>query len=391
MLLNYLFMDNSYIINRLGEENEEYFGAVAPPIMQTSNFVFKKVNDLKRAIADEKSSLVYSRGNNPTLSILSKKLAALEGTDECLLFSSGMAAISTAVISNVSKGDHILCVQKPYSWTVHLMQDLLPRFGVEVTMIDGRNILEYEKALRPNTSLLYLESPNTFTFEMQDLSKVEKFAKEHKLVTVIDNSYSTALFQKPSKYGIDIICHSASKYIGGHSDTVAGVLCCDKEMAKKIFCNDYLTLGGIISPFNAWLLLRGLRTLPLRMERISNTTGKVIEFLQKHPNVERVNYPFARDHQQKDLADTQMKKGSGLFSVSFRASVESIVAMCESLKYFQIAVSWGGYESLVFPVCALSEQHNSGQVSDKLVRFSIGLEEPEVLMNDLESAFEKLD
>ncbi|MFH0867148.1 MAG: aminotransferase class I/II-fold pyridoxal phosphate-dependent enzyme [Bacteroidota bacterium] len=383
-------MDISYIINRLGEENDDYFGALAPPIMQTSNFVFKKVDDLRKAIADEKNSLVYSRGNNPTLSILSKKLAALEGTDECLLFSSGMAAISTAVIANIKKGDHIICVQKPYSWTVHLMQDLLPRFGIEITMIDGQTINEYENALKPNTGMLYLESPNTFTFEMQDLEKAAQFAKRHKLIAVIDNSYSTPLLQQPSKYGIDIICHSASKYIGGHSDTVAGVLCCGNEMAEKIFKNDYLTLGGIISPFNAWLLLRGLRTLPVRMEKIGATTEKLIEFLEKHPRVEKVNYPYSVNHPQFDLAKKQMKHGNGLFSVCFRASVESISEMCESFKYFQMAVSWGGYESLVFPVCTLSPQHNSGNISGKHVRFSIGLEDADVLINDMENAFGKL-
>lgn len=383
-------MDISYIINRLGEENEDYFGAIAPPIMQTSNFVFIKVDDLRKAIEDEKNSLIYSRGNNPTLSILSKKLAALEGTDECLLFSSGMAAISAAVIANVKKGNHIICVQKPYSWTVHLMQDLLPRFGIEVTMVDGTKIQEYKNALKPNTSLLYLESPNTFTFEMQDLEKVMQFAKKHKLLTVIDNSYSTPILQQPSKYGIEIICHSASKYIGGHSDTVAGVLCCGKEMAEKIFKNDYLTLGGIISPFNAWLLLRGLRTLPLRMEKISATTEKIIEFLEKHPKVEKVNYPYSIKHPQFDLAKKQIKHGNGLFSVSFKSSAVAITKMCESFKYFQIAVSWGGYESLVFPVCALSQQHNSGNISDKLVRFSIGLEEADVLIEDLKRCMEKL-
>lgn len=198
------------------------------------------------------------------------------------------------------------------------------------------------------------------------------------------------LLQQPSKYGIDIICHSASKYIGGHSDTVAGVLCCGKEMAEKIFKNDYLTLGGIISPFNAWLLLRGIRTLPLRMEKISATTEKIIEFLENHPKVEKVNYPFFASHPQYEIALEQMKHGNGLFSVSFKSSAETIIKMCERFKYFQIAVSWGGYESLVFPVCALSQQHNSGNISDQLVRFSIGLEDADVLIDDLKNGLKKL-
>jgi cystathionine beta-lyase/cystathionine gamma-synthase len=383
-------MDISYIINRLGEENGGDICAVAPPIVQTSNFAFRKVSDLRKAIADEKNSLVYSRGNNPTLTILSKKLAALEGMDECLLFSSGMAAISTAVIANVKKGDHIICIQKPYSWTVHLMHDLLGRFGVDVTMIDGSKTTAFEKALKPNTSLIFLESPNTFTFEMQDLKWVSKFAKKHKLITVIDNSNSTPLFQRPAEYGIDIVCHSASKYIGGHSDTVAGVLCTSKKMAEKIFRNDYLTLGGVMSPFNAWLLLRGLRTLPLRMEKISATTEKVIAFLEKHPKVANVNYPFSKGHPQFKLAIEQMAHGNGLFSVSFNASVEAITKMCENFKYFQIAVSWGGYESLVFPVCALANRQNSGNISEKLVRFSIGLEEGDALIDDLKKGFKYL-
>jgi cystathionine beta-lyase len=384
-------MDTSYIINRLGEDNDEYFGAIAPPIIQTSNFAYKKTEYLRQAIKDEKNHLIYSRGNNPTLDILCKKIAALEGADEALVFASGMAAISTAVIANVKSGDHVICVQKPYSWTNNLFRNLLPRFNVKTTFIDGTDISNFENAIARNTRLIYLESPNTMTFELQDIPAVVGLAKKNNILTIIDNSYCSPLFQQPIKMGVDIVVHSATKYIGGHSDAVSGVLCSSKEIIDRIFRNEFLTLGGIISPFNAWLLLRGMRTLPIRMERISSSAKKIIDFLNSHPAIDKVYYPFDKSCDQRNIAERQMICGTGLFSILLKTKVVTkIEHFCESLKYFQIAVSWGGYESLVFPVCAYIDREEAAELPINLVRFSIGLEEADVLIEDLEQGLENI-
>jgi cystathionine beta-lyase/cystathionine gamma-synthase len=384
-------LNNSEIINMLGEDNADYFNAIAPPIIQTSNYRFKSIHHIRKAMKREKENLIYSRGNNPTLSILSKKLAALEGAEDALLFASGMAAISTAIVSNIKKGDHIICVSKPYSRTKHLLTIILPRFGVEHTFIDGKDIRNFIKTKQKNTSLIYLESPNSWTFELQDLNAVAKFAKENKITTIIDNSYSSPLNQQPIKHGIDIVVHSATKYIGGHSDTVAGVLCSNKKMIKKIFGNEYLTFGGVISPFNAWLLLRGLRTLPLRMERHAQTASKLLDFLDKHPKVEKVFYPFSEKFPQYKLARKQMKQGGGLLSFTLKTKdIQKIERFCDSLKHFQIAVSWGGYESLVFPVCTFVDDERFSELPVNLVRLYAGLEDAEMLLKDLTQAFKKV-
>ena len=217
--------DISYIINHLGEEREKYFNAITPPVFQTSNFAFKNVEELRESIADEKNNFIYSRGNNPTIDILCKKIAALEGTEEALALASGMAAISSAVISFVNSGDHIVCVRNNYSWTNMLMTRFLPRFGVETTFVDGRDPGNFKKAIRKNTKIIYLESPNSLTFELQDIRAVAEIAKNAGLITLIDNSYSSPLTQSPAEMGIDVVLHSASKYLGGHSDIVAGIIC----------------------------------------------------------------------------------------------------------------------------------------------------------------------
>jgi cystathionine beta-lyase/cystathionine gamma-synthase len=383
--------DISYIINHLGEEREKYFNAITPPVFQTSNFAFRNVAELKDAIASEKESYIYSRGNNPTTDILCKKLAALEDTEEALAFASGMAAISSAVISFVGSGDHIVSVRNNYSWANILMTRFLPRFGVETTFVDGRDADNFRKAIRKNTKLFYLESPNSLTFELQDIEAVAKIARTNGIITLIDNSYSSPLTQSPASMGIDIILHSASKYIGGHSDIVAGIVCASSVNITRIFNNEYLGLGGIISPFNAWLMLRGLRTLPARIDRISATTTRVVEYLEKHPMVEEVLYPLSPRHPQYELAVKQMLKPTGLLSVNLAIhdTVKTEIFV-NSLKQFLIGVSWGGHESLVFPAMSFDNERTKEGYSTNLIRFYIGLDEPESLISDLDQAFKKI-
>jgi len=383
--------DISFIINHLGEERGKYYNAMTPPIFQTSNFSFRNVKEIKKALADEKNNFLYSRGNNPTLDILCKKVAALEGTDEALAFASGMAAISAAILSSAGCGDHVICVRNCYSWTYFLLTKYLPRFGVEATFVDGRRAGNFTRAIRKNTKLIYLESPNSLTFEIQDIEEVARIAGSHGITTAIDNSYSSPLSQSPARMGVDLILHTASKYLGGHSDVVAGLVCGSSGKIKKIFENEYLGLGGIISPFNAWLIIRGLRTLQARMDRISITTQKVLEYLSGHRMVSEILHPLWPSHPQYALAKKQMMKPAGLFSVRLNTnSSQKIELFVNSLKQFVLGVSWGGHESLVFPAMAFDENRSKEGYPNNLVRFYIGLDEPESLINDLERAFRKV-
>jgi cystathionine beta-lyase/cystathionine gamma-synthase len=396
-------MDLSYILNELGEERDKYFNAIAPPIVQTSNFTFPSVDAMRDDMAFEYEKHFYTRGNNPTVEILRKKLAALEGAEDALVVSSGSTAISTAIVANVQHGDHIVSVLKPYTWTYRLMTEWLPRFGVTTTFVDGTDPENFEQAIQPNTKIIYLESPNSFTFELQDLAAVADIAKKRRaagqeILTMIDNSYSTPLYQQPIRLGIDISIHSASKYIGGHSDLIAGVICGTNAMMKKLFHAEYMTFGGIISPMNAWLMIRGLRTLPLRLERSQQSAKQVLAFLENHPKVQRVYYPFSEQHPQHELARRQMLGCGGLLTIALKTDqIERVDAFADGLKRFLLGVSWGGHESLVFPASVSYSRSsikpgepNANPENFNKVRLYIGLEDPSVLIDDLAQALDKV-
>ncbi len=386
-------MDISYIINELGEERGNYFNAVAPPIIQSSNFVFDTVDDMRNAFADEYSTYLYSRGLNPTVDILRKKLAALDAAEDCLVFNSGAAAIFAAVLANVKQGDHIVSVDKPYTWAQKMFNEILPRFGVTTSYIDGRKIENFERAILPNTTLIYLESPNSWDYALQDLKAVADLAKAENIVTIVDNSYCSPIYQRPIEYGIDLSLQSATKYISGHSDVVAGVLSGSKKMIERIFKSEYLNIGSGISPFNAWLLLRGLRTLPLRLQQISQSTLLLVDFLKKHPKVERVIFPFDPNFSQYELAKQQMQGACGLLTFIIKAnSVAEIEKFCEGLQHILMAVSWGGHESLIVPKIAgiKTNDFDANNSEQRMIRMYVGLEEPAYLMKDLNQAFEKI-
>jgi cystathionine beta-lyase/cystathionine gamma-synthase len=384
-------MDISYIINELGEDRENYFNAVSPPIIQTSNFRVGKVDQLKALFEDEYSGYLYSRGLNPTVEILRKKLAALDGAEDCLVFNSGAAAIFAAVLANVKAGDHIVSVNKPYTWAQRMFDVVLPRFGVTTTYIDGTRIENFERAILPVTSLIYLETPNSWDYKLQDLTAVSELARAEGIVTIVDNSYCTPLYQQPVRLGIDISMQTATKYIGGHSDTVGGVLTGSRTMMKKIFDSEYLNIGSGIQPFNAWLLIRGLRTLPVRLERISGTTRKVVDWLKDQPEVENVLFPLDPAFPQYELARRQMQGACGLLSFLVHAkSRAEIVRFCESLRHVFMAVSWGGHESLILPKCAglTEEEFDAGNPEHRMLRLYTGLEDAAYIIDDLRQAFD---
>lgn len=385
--------DISNIINELGEDREKYFNAVAPPIVQTSNFAFNKVSDFRKALQDESANFIYSRATNPTLNILSQKMAALDGAEDCLVFNSGAGTVFTSVLANVKSGDHIVCVEKPYTWAQKLFNIILPRFNITTTFVDGRKIENFEKAIQPNTTVIYLETPNSWTFYLQDLEAVAKLAKSKNIITICDNSYCTPLYQRPIEYGIDLVLQSATKYINGHSDVVAGVLCGSKEMIEKIFRSEYMNMGIGTTPFNAWLLIRGLRTLPIRMEKVSSTTKKVVAYLKKCKEVEEIFFPFDEDFCQYQLAKKQMSGAGGLFSFIIKATkIKEIEKFCESLQHILMAVSWGGHESLIIPGIASIKENafDTNNKEHRMLRMYVGLEDADYIIEDLERGFARM-
>ncbi|HEX5625525.1 MAG TPA: aminotransferase class I/II-fold pyridoxal phosphate-dependent enzyme [Saprospiraceae bacterium] len=386
-------MDLSYILNELGEERELYYNAVSPPIMQTSNFVFDTVDDMRRRFKDEYGGYIYSRGLNPTVDILRKKLAAMDGAEDALVFNSGASAIFSAVVPFVSSGDHIVSVKEPYFWAQKLFGEMLPRFGVQTTYVDGRDVEQFRQAIRPETRIIYMESPNSWTFALQDLEAIAALAKPKNILCVVDNSYCSPYYQKPIEMGMDLVLQSATKYISGHSDTVAGVLTGSKALLSKIFNLEYLTAGNGIQPFNAWLLLRGLRTLPARMDRISSSTQKLIGYLKSQEHIEAVYFPMDPDFPQYELARRQMSGACGLFTVILKTREPKKIEMfCEALKHFFMAVSWGGHESLVIPKVAGMdhEAFDPDNVWHRSVRIYVGLEDPEYLIADLSQALSRI-
>ena len=385
--------DLSYILNHLGEERGQYANAVVPPIWQSSLYAAPTVAAMRAAIADELDQHFYTRGNNPTVAILRRKLAALEGAEDALLFGSGAAAVAAGVLASVRAGDHVLGVQKPYAWTRTLLQRMLPRLGVKTSLVDARDPAVVAAALRPETRLIVLESPNSMTFEQQDLGAIAALARARGIRTLADNSYATPLGQSPLALGIDMVVHSGTKYLSGHADAMVGALCASKAIVREVFEGPYMTLGAVLSPHDAWLVLRGLRTLPLRLERMAATAGRVVDFLAAHRRVRRVYYPQAADYPQPELTKRQLRHANGLLSIDLDTDIAGVKRFCDGLKRFLMAASWGGYESLAFPVCGVRDwrgHEHELSVPVSLVRLSIGLEEPEVLIADLAQALDRI-
>jgi cystathionine beta-lyase/cystathionine gamma-synthase len=385
-------MDISYILNHLGEDRENYYNAVTPPVAASTNFAFRSVEHMRSELQHELETPFYTRGYNPTVGILRKKIAALEGADDALVFSSGSAAVAAGVMSVVKSGDHVVCAQKPYSWTNTLLRTYLNRYGVQVSFVDGGTAADFEQHLLPETKLIYLESPNSLTFELQDISAIANLAKRKQITTIVDNSYNSPLNQSPISMGIDLVVHSATKYLNGHSDVIAGVVAGGRERISRMMAEEYMTLGSIIGAYDAWLMIRGLRTLELRVNRSAQSAMQLAIFLENHTAIEKVYYPFLDTNPQIKLAQKQMKQGGGLLSIIVKAKDQNgVERFCNALQRFLIATSWGGYESLCFPMCALpSSVSFTNPLPWNLVRLYIGLEDPNVLLDDLNQALHKM-
>jgi len=364
---------------------------VVPPIYQTSLFTFPSYEEMERHVSGEVPRSIYSRGHNPTVAAFEEKVAELEGVQAARATSSGMAAISMAVISQLRAGDRVVCVRDVYPDAYKLLVSLLPRYGVQVDFVDGSDTAAFVQAL-PGARLAYLESPTSLTFQLQDLEAITSAAREHGVTTILDNSWATPLHQQPHRHGVDLVVHSASKYLGGHSDVVAGIVTGQGAQIAAMNGLEYSVLGGKLSPLEGFLLLRGLRTLPLRLARQGTSGLAVATWLRDQPQVLSVHHPALATGVQGERFARYFQGASSLFSFLLDGTPQQIRAFVNALKLFQLGVSWGGYESLVYPASighasppGPNAQRDFG-VPVNLIRLHVGLEDPADLIADLKQA-----
>ena len=373
------------------EEGEPRDGAPAStPIVQTSLFTFPNFQALIDGLSAEHRSHVYTRGRNPTVEAVERKLAALERGEACKCFGSGMAAISAVMLGLLRSGDHVLFVNHTYGPTLQLAAHLR-RFGIEHDSLLDLDAQAFQRALRPNTRLVWLESPGTMLFRVLDIPALTSIAREAGILTCIDNSWATPVCQKPLTMGADVVVHSCTKYLAGHSDVVAGAVVSTAARIEEIFFRAFLLNGGILGPFDAWLLLRGLRTLPVRLRQHESTALRIAEFLKGHPAVRRVHHPALAEN--RELVERQLTGYTGLLSLELEhEDFDSVARFIDGLRRFRIGVSWGGVESLVI---SPNRGSNASELEERrippgLVRLSVGLEEAEALIEDLAAALEPL-
>lgn len=367
---------------------EKRNAAMSQPIYQTSTFT---VTDSEQQLRVTDTDMFYTRYGNPTHSAVEKVVAELEGTDAGLLFASGMNAITTSILALVKSGDHIVAQSDIYGGVTKFLSTWLPKMGVETTFVDTTEYDQHERAIRPNTKILYLESPTNPTLRVVDLRRVVAIAREHKLITMIDSTFATPINQRPTEFGIDLVLHSATKYFGGHTDLICGAAAGRRDLIDAIR-QTRTTLGGVMDPHAAFMLLRGIKTLAVRVERQNQSALRIAEFLSQHPKVRSVNYPLLKGHPQRALALEQMSGGGGVLSFEVEGSGEDAKKVSESLRLFALAPSLGGVESLVsLPVLTshamISAEHRKKMgVTEQLIRLSVGIENVEDLIADLEQA-----
>jgi cystathionine beta-lyase/cystathionine gamma-synthase len=365
-------------------------GPVATPIYQTSTF---EVTDNDQQVSAIPTDQFYTRYGNPTNTVAEAAIAELEGADGALLFASGMGAITSVIFALVKAGDHIVAQRDIYGGTTKFLSQWLPRLGVETTFVDTTQYEQYEGAVRPNTKLLYLESPTNPTLQIADLNKAAAVARKHRLISMIDSTLATPINQRPLEFGIDLVMHSGTKYFSGHCDLICGTVAGRRDLIDKIHATRTI-LGGTMDPHAAWLLLRGIKTLAVRVQRQNQSALRTAQFLAAHAKVRRVYYPFEQSHPQRALAIDQMRGGGGLLSFEVDGTALDARRLTESLHLFNLAPSLGGVESLVtLPVLTshamiLPEQREKMGVTDQLVRLAVGIENVEDLIADLEQALD---
>lgn len=375
----------------LGEARDPSTNSIVTPIYQTATFGFASTRELLDVMRGSKAGNVYSRWWNPTVMAVERKLAQLEGTEDAMMFTSGMSAISSAVMTIVSKGDHVVAVRDLYGGTYELFTLILPRFGVETTLVDTTNLSDMSRSLRRNTRLIYAETPTNPTLRVVDLKAVSRLARRIGAYVAVDNTFASPYNQQPAKFGAHVILHSATKYLSGHSDLIAGAVASSKAIVKRIWQTRKI-LGGSLDPHAAWLLLRGIKTLGLRMERHNENGLRVAEFLESNSKVERVYYPGLKNHPHHLIAKRQMRGFGGMVSFEPKGNARTASRVVDRLKLAQIAPSLGGVETLASQPWTLSHYYmkkrdrEKAGISDRLIRLSIGIEDPEDIIADLDQA-----
>ncbi|MEM3701082.1 MAG: aminotransferase class I/II-fold pyridoxal phosphate-dependent enzyme [Candidatus Bathyarchaeia archaeon] len=370
-------------------------GSVETPIYETSVFAFTSTKELFEVISEKAEGYLYTRFDNPTIRAVERKMAILEGSGDAAAFSSGMAAITTALLTLVSKGDHVVASRDLYGGTLIFFQEILPRFGVEVSLVDATNINEVKEAIKRNTRVIYAETPTNPTLKIVDMQRLAAIAKKNGATTVVDSTLATPYNLTPMMFGMDVVIHSATKYLSGHNDVTAGIVCSSREFIQKLK-RIRKVLGGTLDPMAAWLLLRGLKTLALRMERHNTNGMQIAKFLEKHPKIAKVYYPGLPSHPQHRLAKKQMRGFGGVVSFEVKGDFEKTTQFVENLRLCLLAASLGGAETLATQPATSSHYFISPElrqklgVTDQLVRLALGIEDPEDIIADIKQALDKI-
>lgn len=371
-------------------------GAISFPIYQSSTFAFKSTQEGADIFAGRKEGYFYTRLGNPTSSALEREMAFLEGGEAALATSSGMAAISTVIFTAVESGENIVAHNTLYGGTHNLFREFLPNLKIEVREVDATNPENIERVMDKKTRLVYIETPANPTLQIIDIAALAEIAHRRGALLVVDNTFATPYYQRPIKFGADIVVHSATKYIGGHGDTVAGVIVGPKEFIKKAKTQILRDTGAVISPFNAWLLLRGLKTLPVRMERHSENAMRIAQFLSFHPKVSRVWYPGLRIHPQHELAKRQMDGFGGMVTFELKGGRKAGEVLMNSVKLITLAVSLGDVDTLIEHPATMTHSSYSQEeleemgITEGMVRLSVGIEGVDDLIADLSQALKKV-
>lgn len=379
-----------------GYDTKEMLGSLSTPLFQTSTYTFENAEQGERRFAGEEDGYIYTRLGNPTVSVLEERIARLEGGEKGLAFSSGMAAISAVLIALTKANDHILSSVGLYGCTFGLLMMMKEKYNIDSDFSPMRTEEEVRALIKPETACIYIETPINPTMQLIDLEMVARVAKEYDIQVIVDNTFSSPYLQRPLELGCDIIIHSATKYIGGHGDVIAGLVVGKEEFISSVAMTTQKDIGGIMSPFDAWLLLRGLKTLPVRMDRHCDNAERIVEKLISHPKVKKVYYPGDKGNEDYAITQKQMRRGGGMISFEIDGTKEKAQSFLNSLSFIHIAVSLGDTESLIEHPATMThavvpeEERLKMGITDGLIRLSVGLEAWEDLWKDLEQALERL-
>ena len=373
-----------------GEERVKYADSLTTPIVQTSTFTFKDSNEIREYTQENKKRFEYARYGNPTELVAQKRLANIEGAEDCLLFTSGMMAMTTTILSLVKSGDHIVMTDDSYKKTLVFCNSYLER--IECTIVPFGDYEKLDAAIKKNTRFILSESPTNPYLNVFDLKELKRIADKHNVLTLIDSTFATPYNQRPLEYGIDLVIHSATKYLAGHNDILAGAVLGREELVSKVR-KLHESMGGVIDPHCCYLLIRGLKTFPLRIQKQNESALMIARYLEAHPDVEKVYYPFLESHKHYSIAKEQMKGGGGVVSFTIKGDLESANHFLDSLEMIYIGPSLGGVETLITHPASVSyydisreERYRLG-ITDTLFRLAVGIEDTEDIISDLDNGF----